>query len=126
MKYLYYKLWQDFTGRVKNNTPALYSMFWLSFIQSVNVMTFIVFLNHFIYLKLDRLAKDDIIIYSSILGLLMMVLNYFYLFKKREAIYLKYKEEKKQFKIVGLILLYVYMIGTFILAYLVSQVFPVK
>jgi hypothetical protein len=55
-----------------------------------------------------------------------MTIDYFLLYKKRDKIAEKYKNERKLSKILGIVLLYTYMIGSFILVYALSQVFPVK
>ena len=126
MKWIYYKLWQDFTGGRKDNSPALYSMMWLSCIQCVNVLTLVVFLSHFFKFNIILLTHNKIVGYSSILAISIMILNFFLLYKKRKAISEKYKNESNRLKIIGFILLYIYMIGSFVLAYAISQVFPMK
>ncbi len=126
MKYLYFKLWQDFTGQIKDNTPALYAMMWLSCINCVYLIAFMVLTNHFIKLKLLYVSKNELIIYSSILSLIVMLLNYFLLYKKRESIAEKYSNESKHNNILGKILLYLYMIGAFVIVYIISKTFPIK
>lgn len=126
MKYIYYKLWQDFTGNVRDNTPAFLSMLWLSFIQCTNIIAFLILINHYQKLKIFYLNKNELVTYSSVFALCMITLNYFLFYKKRELIAIKYKNESKRMKIIGTILLYVYMVGSFILVYAVSKTFPVK
>jgi hypothetical protein len=126
MKYLYYKLWQDFTGNVKDNSPAFYSMMWLSVVQSANVLAFLGWLNYYYKIKVFYMNKHDLILYSSVFISFIIAINYFLLFKKRINIANKFKGESMRMKITGTILLYIYMVGSFVLVYIVSQVFPVK
>jgi hypothetical protein len=56
----------------------------------------------------------------------MLTINYFILYKKREEIAAKYNSENKKKKIIGTILLYSYIVGSFILVYAISRLFPLK
>lgn len=126
MQYIYYKLWRDFTGIVKEDIPALYSMMWLSVIHSVNLLSVLVIVNHFYRLKILYWSKSETTVYCSIILLFMIAINYFLLYKKREAIAEKYRNENKLMKILGIVILYVYMIGSFTLVYVLSQIYPLS
>lgn len=126
MKYLYFKLWRDFTGQVKDNTPALYSMIWLSCINCVYIIALMVLINHFIKIELLYFDRNSLIFCSSFFAIAMILLNYFLLYKKRKSIAEKYKNETRFQKTIGFIILYAYMLGAFISAYFASKLFPVN
>ena len=126
MKYLYYKLWQDFTGNVKDNSPAFLSMVWLSVIQGSNILTIQVLIEHFFNIKFNLDSKNTTIIFATSVCVILYLVNYFLLYKKRDSISARYKSESKRMKVIGLMLLYTYMIGSFIIVYFVSTRLPLK
>jgi uncharacterized membrane protein SirB2 len=73
-----------------------------------------------------KLSENELIIFSIVLSLSMFTINYFLLYKKREEIAAKYNSENKKKKIIGTILLYSYIVGSFILVYAISRLFPLK
>lgn len=99
-------------------------MMWLSVIHSVNLLSVLVVVNHFYRLKILYWSKGETTVYCSIILLFMIAINYFLLYKKREAIAEKYRNENKLMKILGIVILYVYMIGSFTLVYVLSQIYP--
>jgi len=126
MKYLYYKMWQDFTGVVKGNSPAVGAMIWLSVILGVNIYTlqkaleYCLNITFFNFIK----TKNELILSGVFFFLSLMIINYFLLYKKREKISEKYKNESKIKSRIGLLFLYIYMIGSFFLIYFVSEILP--
>ncbi len=125
MRYLFNKLWQDFTGHVLNNTPALYAMFWLSFIQWINLLTITIIINNYYSFAYFTFRTSKIVLVNSITLLFLISCNYFLLFKQRERLKEKFKNENRNMKVLGKVLLYMYMIGSFILIYIVSKAYPV-
>jgi len=98
----------------------------LSLIHFANVISFLGVVNHYYRIELFYLKKADIMVYSPILSFILMVIGYFLFYKKRNEIEEKYKNESKAKRRIGIILAYVYMFGSFILVYALSQAFPVK
>jgi hypothetical protein len=125
MKYFYYRLWKIFSGIPTNDTPAINAMILLSCIHCVNIVAFIICVNHFIKINAFYLNKNELITCSTVFALSMFTINYFLLYKKREVIAEKYKNESNRLKILGTIFLCLYMIVSFVLVYVVSKMFPV-
>jgi len=121
MRYLYYKLWKDFTGSVTDSSPAIYSMIWLSVIQSINIITLLFLFYYYFDLGIETFSGDNKVFYSLIISLFVMGWNYFRLYKKKEVIYKRFISERKFMSIIGYIILYLYMVGTFVLAYVASK-----
>lgn len=126
MKYLYYRLWKIFSGIPTNDKPATNAMLGLSVVNCVNLITILIFTNKFIRVNVLKLSENELIIFSIVLSLSMFTINYFLLYKKREEIAAKYNSENKKKKIIGTILLYSYIVGSFILVYAISRLFPLK
>ncbi len=126
MKYLYYKLWQDFTGIVKDNSPPFGAMIWLSVVQGVNIGAILVLIKHYFNIEYTLDSKNEVLLFATLVCLILYIINYFLLYKKREEIAEKYKSESKFKSRIGLILLYLYMIGSFFLIYFVSTRFSIQ
>lgn len=126
MRYFYYRLWKNFSKIPTNDTPALNAMILLSCILCTNIIALLLCANHYIKLNILYKSKNDIIIISTIFALGMFAINYYLLYKKKDLIAEKYKNESERMKIIGTILLYLYMIASFILVYAISKIFPVS
>jgi len=124
MKYLYYKLYQDFKRIKTNDTPATNAMIFLSIIQGVNLATVQIIINHFFHIKIDFFSKNEIILFAIILGLILYVINYFLIYKKRKEIYEKYMNETKIQNRIGYVVLIIYIIGSAALVYFVGSRYP--
>lgn len=119
MNYLYYRLWQSLKAVPTNNMPATSAMFLISICLYINILTLLFFLNEFVRIKLLYLEKDRLVLISCFLGLCMYVINYFFLYKRRDLIANKHRNETQQMKLIGTLCLY--FIGTFILVYEISK-----
>lgn len=126
MKYTYYHIWHTGPISKEENMPALYTMIVLSLIHFTNIIVILSVVNYYYRIELFYLKKTDIMVYSPILSFILMVIGYFLFYKKRNEIEEKYKNESKAKRRIGIILAYVYMFGSFILVYALSQAFPVK
>lgn len=124
MKYLYYKLWQDFRRVKTNDTPATNAMIMISVFNGINIITLMILADYFLQIQKYTVSRSEIYTFSTILGLSVMGINYFLLYKKRDAITEKYKGESKTMSRIGFFLVYFYMIGSFFLVYFVSKKFP--
>jgi len=124
MKYLYYKLYHCLKRVKTNDTPATNAMILLSMIHTANVATVQILLNHFFSIKIKLVSKDEIIVFAISLGLVLYAINYFQLYKKREEIYEKYKNESKQQSRIGYAILILYAIGSATILYIVGSNYP--
>jgi purine-cytosine permease-like protein len=125
MKYLYYKNFQIFRKIKTNDTPEFNAMIILSVCQYVNILTLLVFFNHFfIGLQKPILSRSEIVYYSFASAFVIMFINYFLLYKKREKICEKYKNESKIKSMLGYVIFLIYIIGTAALVYIISSKYP--
>jgi hypothetical protein len=124
MKYLYYKLYYSLKKVKTNDTPATNAMFLISMIQFANVATLHVLLNYFFGIKLKLDSKNEVILFASSVGLVIYIINYFLLYKKRDEIYEKYKNESKYKKVLGFVFLVIYAIGSAIILYYFGSRYP--
>lgn len=126
MRYFYYRLWRNFSRIPTNDTPAFNAMILLSCIIIANIIALLLCVNNFIRLNVLYKSKNDLIILSIFFSLGIFAINYFLLYKKKDQIAEKYKNETRQMKILGSVLLFLYIIASFILLYAVSKIFPVS
>ena len=118
-------MWQHFGAISTNTTPATIAMIWLSVINYMNIFSMIIVVNYFYKLRFLFANRNKFDPYTCAFVLLVMLANYFLLYKKREQIAEKYKHESRNMRILGMIVLYIYQIGSFIFVYILSQIFPV-
>ena len=117
MRYLYYRLWQLFTRIKTNDMPATNAMIFLTLWQSLNLSLIYILLKYFSILKIDLKTKGEIYIFAGITYSIFTIINYFYLYKNRDKLNDKYKNENKKQKIIGNILLIVYILGSCVLLF---------
>jgi hypothetical protein len=124
MKYLYFKIYQILRKIKTNDTPATNAIVILSIFEIMNIITIQVLLNYFLYIKIELGTKSEIKSFSYILGISIMILNYFVLYKKREKICEKYKNESKLRSRVGFAILILYCVSSAILVYVFGSKYP--
>lgn len=124
MRYLYYKIYQILRKIKTNDTPATNAMLIFSMFELFNIATLQVLLNHILHIKIGLKSKDNIMFFGVLLALLILIINYFVLYKKREIICEKYKDETKIKSMLGYVLLILYMIGSAALVYYFSSRHP--
>lgn len=124
MKYLYYKLWQTFKRIKTNDTPATNAMILLSCVQGVNLLILQILIKHIFQIEIKFVSKDAIMLFAALVGIALMTINYFILYKKREEIYDNYKNESKNKSWIGFIFLLFYIFGSAALVYVVGSNFP--
>lgn len=115
MKYLYYKLWQIFKRIPSNDTPATNAMIFLSIFQSANIVTLQLIINHSFGFKIMLYSKINTMLFACAIGLILYLINYFYLYKGRDKLHEKYKEEGRTQSVVGIITLVLYLITSIVL-----------
>ncbi len=115
MKYLYYHLWRLLSKIKTNNMPATNAMILISSFQFLNLLLIYIFIKYYSLITIDFDSKLDIYIFSILLGVVVYTINYFYLYKKRNNLFEKYKNESKRRRTIGVILLVFYGLGSFIL-----------
>jgi len=117
MKYLYYTLWQLFKKIKTNDTPATNAMIFISLCQMLNLFAVYVFFILIANKEIIALPKSTVLIYSASTGSIVLLINYFVLYKGREALDNKYKNETKKQKCTGRVFLGLYFLGSTFLAF---------
>lgn len=117
MKYLYYKLWQTFKRIPTNDMPATNAMIFLCMCHAANLITIHIILATYSLIPLNFNSKTEIYIFSILLFSVITLLDYLFLYRNRENLYEKYKDESKRQKLIGNIFLGLYIIISFVLVF---------
>lgn len=126
MEYLFYRLWQLLIGKSEEDMPPFGSMmiFWMLFV--FNLRTIELLIHHFYNIGYNHKDRDGVILYSLIPIVSILIINIFYLFRRRNKIKLKYENETKLQKLIGNIILFTYGILSLILFFYVGSTHPIK
>lgn len=117
MRYLYYKLWQTFKKIPTNDMPATNAMIFLCMCHAANIITIHIILATYSIVTLDFNSNAEIYIFSILIYSALTLLDYLFLYRNRDRIYEKYKDERKMQKLIGNILLILYILGSFALVF---------
>lgn len=115
MRYLYYQTWQLFKRIKTNDMPATNAMIFITIWQFLNLSLIYILLKHYYNLSIVLKSKSEIFVYVGVLYSILTILNYQFLYKKRDGLLDKYKNETKKQKIVGNVIITLYILGSFIL-----------
>lgn len=115
--YIYYKIWQNFSRTKTNDMPATNAMLFVSLCHLANIFVIQIVLGHYALVNMKFSSKYEIYIYTIPLGLLVFALNYLLLYRKRDRIFKKYKNENKKQKLIGSILVMLYILASFVLVF---------
>ncbi len=124
MRYLYYRLWQILKRMPTNDTPATNAMILLSIFQGVNIVTIQLLVNHYFDIRIKVQSEIEAIIFPCAIGLVLYLINYFYLYSGRQKLHEKYKDESRIRSIIGLIVLAFYIIISGMLVYYFGSRYP--
>ena len=125
MKYLYYTLWQLLKLIRSNDTPATNAMLLISVCQMLNLLTAYFFINFYANVTGAILQKTTIIIICTAIGSMVYLVNYYFLYKKREVLDSKFSKETRKQRTIGRIVLGIYFFGTFFLAFYFGAKFSI-
>jgi len=117
MKYLYYKLWQTFKKIPTNDMPATNAMIFLCMCHGANIITIHIILATYSIVAIDFNSKAEIYIFSILIYSALTLLDYLFLYRNRDRIFEKYKDESGTQKLIGNILLVLYILGSFALVF---------
>lgn len=126
MKYLFYRLWQLLTGSNPNmDEPPMGAMTILSLFQFFNIATLDIIVHHFFDIGLKLNNENEVIIYSIVPIFIVVIFNVFYLFRRRNLIEMKYKNESTLNKKIGNFLLFAYGILSIALLIIIGSAYPI-
>jgi len=104
--------------------PAFNAHFLIMMLQAFNIGTFIVIINYFAKI---HFAKNAHIYIGLSLAFVLAVINYFYLYAKKEEIFKKYENLPPERKVKGLIYFWLYvLLSTIIFWTAVANLVPQK
>ncbi len=126
MEYLFYRLWQLLIGKSEEDMPPFGSMmiFWMLVV--FNLRTIELLIHHFYNIGFTLKDRDEVILYSLVPTLSILIFNIFYLFRRRNKIKLKYENETKLQKLIGNIFLFTYGILSIIIFFIVGNAYPIR
>jgi archaellum biogenesis protein FlaJ (TadC family) len=102
--------------------PATNAMIFLSMCHGANFITIHLILATYSIITLNFNSKTEIYSFSIMIYSALTLLDYLFLYRNRDKIYEKYKDESKKQKLIGNILLILYILGSFaIVFYLASK-----
>ena len=126
MEYLFYRLWQLLIGKSEEDMPPFGSMIILWMLFVFNIRTLELLLYYFFDFGYAPIGKNEIILYSLIPISIVLIFNFFYLFRRRNLIKLKYENESKLKKKVGNIILFTYGILSIVIFFIVGNEYPIR
>ncbi len=126
MKYLYYRLYKIIRGNPDEDISWFGAMSIMSIFHLMNIAVLHMLLNYFSNEKLYFNKKNDVLIFAVILGLIILVLNIFYLFRNRHKILSQYQDESKAKRRCGNAVLLIYFLSSFITLLTIGNIFPLQ
>ena|ERR1035437_3361177 len=103
-------------------TPALSSYLFICVLIGFNIATVWFVLYHFLGISLANINIDTTF-WGVLFGSIVMIINYFTMFSKRQVIFEKYSQQPKKRKIKGAILWAMYIILTYVVFCIVAKAF---
>lgn len=110
MKHMYYTIWQLLDGIQTNNKPAANAVLLLTLFQIINLYTFGIIFVYFSCIRIPMLSRTEAVFVAIPLVLLLLLINYFFLYKNRDELLNKYNTKSKRNKIIGTIIMALYML----------------
>lgn len=97
--------------------PATNAMILISMFQFLNISFVYILAEYYSFVDFNLSSKYEVYYYTIPFGLAVYAFNYFYLYKNREKLSAKYKNESKRQKKIGNILLMLYVLGSIFLVF---------
>lgn len=107
MKYFYYRIYKALKKVKTNDTPAFNAMILVVALQGMNVFSIYMLINNFLDLEFE---KKQTLTMGVLLYVILLIPNYFYLFRNKEEIIKKYQDETKEDRAWGIIGLLLYIV----------------
>jgi hypothetical protein len=119
MKYLYYTLYRHFFKEKTNDTPSWNAMYTITILEYTNILTISLFFNNIFFksFQIEYRVALMAIVPMTILGLI----NYFVLVKNTSSLVEKYKNENRNQKRTGTMLLLAYAVCSLLALFLKSR-----
>jgi len=118
MRYLYYRIYQALTKVKTNDTPAFNAMLLLMILQAFNIFSVISIINYFYKVEFD---KQQVFIGAMSLFIIILIPNYIFFYRKRDAIIKRYQNETKEDKKWGIIGLLFYIVVSLAVFFILGE-----
>ena len=126
MKYLYYRMCRFFRTSPFNDSPDFNATIIFSVLIGLNIRTIELLVNHYFNIKIPLYNKEQVILYSSLFGIVLIAINFIFLYQNIKIINEKYSKESKSKKRIGNVVLLTYVIATFYLAVHFGSMYPIR
>ena len=107
MKYFYYRIYKALKKVRTNDTPAFNAMILVVALQGMNIFSIHMLIKHFVSLEFEKIPTLTM---GMLVYIILLIPNYFYLFRNREEIMKKYQDETKGERTWGIIGLLFYIV----------------
>ena len=99
--------------------PATNAMIFLTIWQFLNLSLVYILINYYtkIEIELELKSRNEIYLSTGVFYSILTLINYCFLYKNREKLHDKYKNESKRQRNVGNILLAFYVLGSFVFVF---------
>ena len=111
-KELFYWMYRNLQKIRTNDTPVFNAYLLICVLQMANIGTIFVLINYF--LKVD-IVKISAVYIGLALAFSVMIINYFFLYSNREAIFKEYEDIPSERKTKGQIYFWLYVILSFVI-----------
>ena len=108
MKYLYYTLYRNLLKVKINSKPAYSAILLMTLFEFYNILTVLQLFP--VTLQIIPKTKDEGELSYIVAGIILLIINYFLLYKNVASLSYKYRNESENEKLRGTILLYCYAI----------------
>ncbi len=119
MKYFYYRIYKALKKVRTNDTPAFNAMILVVALQGMNIFSIYMLINYFLNLEFE---KKQTLTMGVFVYIILLIPNYFYLFRNREEIMKKYQDETKENRIWGIIGLFLYIAVSITIFFVLGKV----
>lgn len=126
MKYLYYRIWHLLKLIKTNDMPATNAMLLMSFCKMLNLFTAFILISQILNLKLPIIQKPRIFLFTIPIGIIIYLVDYFFIYRKRSFLEDRYKNETEKQRITGIVILGLYLFATIFLWFYFLAKYSVK
>jgi hypothetical protein len=118
MQYFYYRIYKALVKVKTNTTPALNSMLLVVILQGLNIFSILMIVKYFFNWEFTKLQSN---IQGLLFYIIMLIPNYFYLYRKRDEIISRYQNESKEDKKWGIIGLLFYIVFSILVFFVLGE-----
>jgi hypothetical protein len=118
MEYIYFRIYKQLRRVKSNDTPGFNALILLIILQSLNILSLFGIVNYFIKVSL---FKNQVLIITLCLFVLLFLANFRYFFRKQKDIYERYINESDTSNKKGTAIVLVYIVFSLIIFFLIGE-----